>query len=151
MLRLGGSSELCMNGSAVGEPMRCYVPDMSLQTCAPLGDLSATSRRHLGDLRPVRLDPGPQCVKFSVYKHSEHFGQELKEHTTSMTHRLSRIHRTLHTNLELLQGCSTSFGPPQTLIKTVHSTGDLLQPRQTNIGAVPRARIPMVENACDNP
>ena len=38
-----------------------YVPDMNLQTCTPLGDLSATSRRPLGDLRHVKLnlDPGP--------------------------------------------------------------------------------------------
>ena len=41
-------------------------------------------------LATFQLVPAVACLTVSNNKQSEHFGQELKEHTTSMSHMLSR-------------------------------------------------------------
>jgi len=61
-------------------------PDVYTQMCTPRRNLSESEPTAIWDLS---VEIRGRSVASSSYEYtSEHFGQEHKEHTTSMTHRL---------------------------------------------------------------
>ena len=70
-------------------------------------------------------------VTIQTIKHSEHFGQELKEHTTSMTHMLSRIEQKLvySISVERSLGSQLMWYRPAVLLRVLNTTLTLPQQR----------------------